>query len=418
MKKLFFFCILLVILNNTSYAQWIRQVPPITGYFANVDFINSNTGYIAGGYEKLILKTTDSGYNWNYSSRVEGSYAYVLDIQIISEEVVYATMYHSLLKTTNGGINWTEYPYPISDLIYNIKFSSINEGFCIGEHGKILKTTNAGLTWELQNSNTGALLWDICMLDTNNFIVCGGSWNSNFATILKTTNKGEDWILINSNNWGFLTNISFIDKNTGYISGGNLLKTTNGGNNWIILKTGYQGFNCIYFPSAQTGYGGVNFSEPGGGNFNKIVKSTNYGADWVEMANTVVPGYIRGMDFNNNFIGWAIGDAFIEATSNGGSTSITNSTTILPKNFSLYQNYPNPFNPNTVISYKLSVAGNISLNIYDVNGRLIKILESGFKQAGNYSTNFSAEGLSSGVYYYSLYAGGVLMDTKKAVVMK
>jgi hypothetical protein len=95
-----------------------------------------------------------------------------------------------------------------------------------------------------------------------------------------------------------------------------------------------------------------------------------------------------------------------------------NTSVSIPDKFTLSQNYPNPFNPNTVISYKLSVAGNISLNVYDANGRLIKILESGFKPAGEYSTSFSAEELSSGVYYYSLYADGVLMDTKKAVVMK
>ncbi len=99
------------------------------------------------------------------------------------------------------------------------------------------------------------------------------------------------------------------------------------------------------------------------------------------------------------------------------ATGISPETGVADK-FSLSQNYPNPFNPNTVISFKLSVAGNISLNVYNTKGQLIKILESGFKPAGEYSTNFSAEGLSSGVYYYSLYADGVLMDTKKAVVMK
>ncbi len=109
----------------------------------------------------------------------------------------------------------------------------------------------------------------------------------------------------------------------------------------------------------------------------------------------------------------------ISAAGCGGEPiGIFNTNGQVPSGFILGQNYPNPFNPNTVISYKLSIAGNISLNVYDANGRLIKILESGYKQAGNYETNFSAEGLSSGVYYYSLYADGVLMDTKKAVILK
>jgi len=86
--------------------------------------------------------------------------------------------------------------------------------------------------------------------------------------------------------------------------------------------------------------------------------------------------------------------------------------------FSLSQNYPNPFNPNTIINYQLQNSSFVSLNVYDGNGRLVRVLESGFKQIGTYNVNFSAEGLSSGMYFYSLYADGVLMDTKKAVVMK
>jgi len=86
--------------------------------------------------------------------------------------------------------------------------------------------------------------------------------------------------------------------------------------------------------------------------------------------------------------------------------------------FSLSQNYPNPFNPSTIINYRLAVSGYITLNVYDANGKLVRVLENGYKQSGSHSINFSAEGLASGVYHYSLFADGVLMNTKKAVVMK
>ena len=42
--------------------------------------------------------------------------------------------------------------------------------------------------------------------------------------------------------------------------------------------------------------------------------------------------------------------------------------------FSLYNAYPNPFNPSTTIGYELPYAMSISLNIYDISGRLVKIL--------------------------------------------
>lgn len=416
MRKLILIYLLLIIVNNSSYGQWIRQVPPITGYFSNVDFIDKNTGYIAGGYEKLILKTTNGGDKWEYSLREEGSSSYVLDVQIITRDIVYATMYHNFLKTTNGGVNWSEVPYPIPDLIYNIKFSSATEGFCIGEHGKILKTTNAGLNWVVQNSNTGALLWDIWMIDSNNFIVCGGQWQSDFATILKTTNKGENWISIATTNWGFFTNLFFINSTTGFVTGGNLLQTTDMGYSWNKIPTGLIGFNSIYFSSAKTGYAGIDTGINGGA-YHVIYKSTDYGQSWRDI-DSILPFYSRAVKFINDFTGWAIGETYIDKTSNGGSTFISNNLNQIPDNFTLLQNYPNPFNPSTKINFELKTSADISLNVYDVNGRLIKILESGYKPAGNYSTNFSAEGLSSGIFYYSLFADGVLMDTKKAILLK
>jgi hypothetical protein len=98
-------------------------------------------------------------------------------------------------------------------------------------------------------------------------------------------------------------------------------------------------------------------------------------------------------------------------------TGIVNQN-IFVEDFILHQNYPNPFNPSTKISYSLKKSSAIELKLFDINGRMIKIIERGFKPAGSYEIIFSAEGLSSGVYFFSLYSEGILMDTKKAVVMK
>ncbi len=95
-----------------------------------------------------------------------------------------------------------------------------------------------------------------------------------------------------------------------------------------------------------------------------------------------------------------------------------NSHNSIINNFSLRQNYPNPFNPSTKISYSLKKSSEIELKLFDINGRLVKIIESGFKPDGSYEINFSVEGLSSGVYFFSLYSKGILMDTKKAVMIK
>jgi hypothetical protein len=89
----------------------------------------------------------------------------------------------------------------------------------------------------------------------------------------------------------------------------------------------------------------------------------------------------------------------------------------VPKHYELSQNYPNPFNPNTVISYSVSTASNVTLMVYNSLGQTIKVLEFGFKNAGNYSINFNASDLPSGIYFYKLEAGQ-FFQIKKMILLK
>jgi hypothetical protein len=81
----------------------------------------------------------------------------------------------------------------------------------------------------------------------------------------------------------------------------------------------------------------------------------------------------------------------------------------LPKQFALDQNYPNPFNPATTIRYRLPVASNVRLEIYDILGQLVKSLVSGPAQPGVKevewnSANDAGSQVASGIYFYRLEA--------------
>ncbi len=80
----------------------------------------------------------------------------------------------------------------------------------------------------------------------------------------------------------------------------------------------------------------------------------------------------------------------------------------LALSFQLLQNYPNPFNPGTTIPFELSMAGHVTLTVYDLLGRLVATLVDEKLIAGHYEIPFDGRQLASGVYFYRLeFAGEV-----------
>lgn len=89
----------------------------------------------------------------------------------------------------------------------------------------------------------------------------------------------------------------------------------------------------------------------------------------------------------------------------------------LPLNYRLFQNEPNPFNPVTLINFEIPKDEFVKLCVYDINGRLIKVIVNEFRKAGKYYEIFSGAKLASGLYFYKLEAEN-FSDTKKMVLVK
>ena len=113
---------------------------------------------------------------------------------------------------------------------------------------------------------------------------------------------------------------------------------------------------------------------------------------------------------------------FLESDSS--NTAIFDNTTDVNENrktsaqkFTLEQNYPNPFNPSTIISFNLPSRTFVSLKVFDLIGREVSTILSEELQAGNYSRQWNASNLPSGIYFYRLHAGN-LTETKKLILLK
>lgn len=90
----------------------------------------------------------------------------------------------------------------------------------------------------------------------------------------------------------------------------------------------------------------------------------------------------------------------------------------IPGKYNLSQNYPNPFNPATKIDYDLPKDSKVSLKIYDITGKEVaNLLNNEIQIAGYYTVTFTANNLSSGIYFYRLSTEG-FAQTKKLVLLK
>jgi PKD repeat protein len=117
--------------------------------------------------------------------------------------------------------------------------------------------------------------------------------------------------------------------------------------------------------------------------------------------------------------------AVVEYTTTGVDDRADNNH--LPNTIVLEQNYPNPFNPETSIRYELPQDGNVTLTVFDLNGRRVALLESGPKKAGQHHVHWDGHDgagnrVTSGVYFYRLeatsQAGTATVLTRKMIVMK
>ncbi len=92
------------------------------------------------------------------------------------------------------------------------------------------------------------------------------------------------------------------------------------------------------------------------------------------------------------------------------------------ENYVLMQNYPNPFNPSTTIEYQVKKPQNVAINIFSINGELVKNLIDEQKASGNYSikwdgTDNNGITVASGTYFYQIKLNEFL-QAKKMILLK
>jgi hypothetical protein len=149
------------IYKYTPQTSWVKQTSVTDLPLNKVFFFDENHGWMAGGYQsdndfqKILLKTTNGGVNWNTVANVPYLFR---DITFIDNNLGWAIGYDSsgvggILETIDGGITWS---IDTGNLPAQLNALHIKDdyGWAVGYNGLILRTTDAGAVWvEDENDN-------------------------------------------------------------------------------------------------------------------------------------------------------------------------------------------------------------------------------------------------------------------------
>jgi hypothetical protein len=129
-----------------------------------------------------------------------------------------------------------------------------------------------------------------------------------------------------------------------------------------------------------------------------------------------VPDIIAGQQYLNGLGG----KFFVISGGTVNPIGIDDLDVTIPEQHLLISNYPNPFNASTIISYSLSEAADVSLEVFNLLGQRIDMLYTGRQEAGTHKFTWnvlSADGsLPSGVYYCRISAGNNISAIKMTVL--
>ncbi len=226
-----------------------------------------------------------------------------------------------------------------------------------------------------------------------------------------------------------LESSSYLEKTGGVNGGGTVSPIVTG-----IPGTPFAGLSYYAFGGCPwvndfdvlwpTGYGhwGLAYPDYGG--------ATNYAGIWTEDLNGA--GYpLRTFWVGHSFqyirdvqLGWLVRNIFVRKVMDLFEQEVSWDfvDTELPKATALSRNFPNPFNPVTRLKFALKEKGPVSLRVYDVSGRLVRVLVDEVREAGSYEavwdgTNDEGRGIASGIYFCRMEAGEY-ERTLKMVLLK
>ncbi len=390
-------------------------------------FTISGTNLFVGTEHQGVFLSTNNGTNWiktnnddfpkvaNNMNRLSG--VVPVNALVASEGTLFAgTNSGGVYRSTDNGNEWVAINNGlINGNGYYVNALAISDTIIYaGTFGGVYQTTNNGDIWNLSDSSIKNLVISSFAIKGNNLLA--GCFEPGVG-VLYSTNNGASWDTIKSglSSFNSVTSFAILDSNL-------LIGTFYGVYKLINDTLVYvNGISSIPVLSLAVFNNNIFVR-----NINGVFLSTNRGTNWVNISDGI-PKHTRSLmnssvlntfavDNENIFIGTAEYGVWKRPLAEV-ITSVGNTISSIPTEFTLSQNYPNPFNPVTTINYTVHKTANVKLIIYDALGRQVRTLVDETKSAGKYQVEFNANNVSSGIYFYRIQTSEFVL-TKKLILVK
>jgi Secretion system C-terminal sorting domain len=440
--------LLLSILSSNFLSAQVWQLAKGSEGFAAVDidiyYSNPDTMYAIGGWINKdtasargsgLLISTDRGESWNVVGNSPSTDVGAIKVDPYDSKRIYISVYgfdyesNDIWMTTDGGISWNRifggrgYPAPVVE-IDPVDLRTVYVG--VGP-AFIYRSSDRGETWEqitTPPATSPSFLNALTIAPSNNRVL----YAAYVSGLFKSIDKGTSWIKLplDPGYWGIsCVAVDPHNSNNVYatvfsrgLPPGGVFKSTDGGMTWEEKNNGLDNTNwqiqSILINSTET-----NELFIGTASIQNKILFHRFDSEsvWALFNNGLPDSGGVGtivLDGAHNRLVIAVGDW--QETGIYTYDLVAN-TPSKPETFSLQQNYPNPFNSTTTICYTLPEDVFVRIELYDILGRKVRMLEDNFRAPGTYAVKLEGSDLPSGVYFYRLVAGPKAI-VRKAVLIK
>jgi len=401
-----------------------------TQFYKRIGVSKSDSSRMIGGMQDNATAVWEGTLAWRRGIGGDGCCAQISPSQ--TDTMYGSGQYLYINRSTNKGVSWVYAAPPANNSAFNGPFllAPSNPKIIYAGGDVVYKSTNAGSLWTAMNNGSvinGDPILSIAVSYTDPdsvYVTTAPTLHS--AAVFISTNGGASW----TNITGTLpdrypVDISVDPRNSSIVyvafSGfgtSHLYRSANGGNSWNDIG---QGLPDV--PTSAVCIDPFNSSTLYVGNDLGVYYSLDNGNTWNDL-NSGIIGTALVMDLAVS----PIDKKLVVATHGRGVYKIPLSSITrvefnknsIPNEFALQQNYPNPFNGGTVIKFSIPEPANVSLILYDIKGKQIKVLISEYLSAGQHQVSIGSknfEKLTSGVYLYKLSTPG-FFTVKKMIFLK